>query len=386
MKKVLGIWMLISLLIITGCSSKEMVKANGTYSATVDYVKDGDTIMLKSPVKGSDEVRFLGIDTPETFVSNGKDPGNQIDPHGNDAKKYLQNLLPSGTRIELVTGEEEKDGFGRLLAYVFLGDSEINRLMLETGHAVSYFIWPFENSKFESYRKAMLAAMNGEIGIWNPMNPLEELPFEYRDRMFNDQPDKYVGNYYTDTYVTPLHFEQIPLEDRVYFFTESDAISAGYTSESSGGAQADLVIQEIYYDTEGTDSTEEYIEIYNAADQTVDLSGYHLEDNYSTFTFSTNTTIAPSQYLIVARDSNGFHNLFGFNPDVSGMTIALGNSGDQLSLQDPSGNEVDFVAYENYAQGWNITALTGEAIYRFDVNTDTDSVNDWNVGIPIPGR
>ncbi|MGM7700410.1 lamin tail domain-containing protein [Pseudalkalibacillus sp. Hm43] len=389
MKKILSIWMLVAVMIVPiSIIDTETAKA-GTYTATVDYVKDGDTIMLQSPVRGADEVRFLGIDTPETFVSNGKDPGNQIDPHGNAATNYLKSILPSGTQITLVTGQEEVDGFGRLLAYVFKGNMDVNRAILENGHAISYFIWPFEDAKFEDYRGAMLTAMNNNVGVWDASNPLEELPFEYRDRMFNDQPDKYVGNYFTKEYVTPLNYTQVPIEDRVFFFTEQDAQSAGYTCDCSGGggtASDELLIQEVYYDAEGSDSAGEYLEIYNTSNETLDISGYILKDNYSTFNLPNGTTIDPGQYLVVARDASGFNSLFGFNPDVSGMNLALGNSGDQVSLQTPSGAEIDFVAYENYVSGWNITARTGEAIYRSDVNNDTDSVNDWSVGVPLPGK
>lgn len=380
--------MLIAVLVVPITSFEHEASAAGTYTATVDYVKDGDTIMLTNPVKGADEVRFLGIDTPETFVSGGKDPGNQIDPHGNAATNYLKSVLPSGTEITLVTGQEEVDGFGRLLAYVFKGNMDVNRSILENGHAVSYFIWPFEDAKFEDYRGAMLTAMNGNIGIWDTTNPLEELPFEYRDRMFNDQPDKYVGNYFTKEYVTPLNYTQVPIEDRVFFFTEQDAQSAGYTCNCSGGGPAsdELLIQEVYYDAEGSDSVGEYLEIYNTSTNTLDISGYILKDNYDTYTLPAGTMIDPGQHLVVARDAAGFRSLFGFDPDVSGMTLALGNSGDQVSLQNPSGAEIDFVAYENYVSGWNIRANTGQAIYRYDVNNDTDSVNDWNVGTPLPGK
>ncbi|MCF6136406.1 lamin tail domain-containing protein [Pseudalkalibacillus berkeleyi] len=383
----MSIWMLVAVLLVPLSVIEPDVAAAGTYTGTVDYVKDGDTIMLTNPVQGADEVRFLGIDTPETFVSGGKDPGNQIDPHGNAATDYLKSVLPSGTEVTLVTGAEEVDGFGRLLAYVFKGNMDVNRSMLENGHAISYFIWPFEDPKFEDYRNAMITGMNNKVGVWDASNPLEELPFEYRDRMFNDQPDKYVGNYFSKEYVTPQNYTQVPIEDRVFFFTEQDAQSAGYTCNCSGGGTSDeLLIQEVYYDAEGNDSVGEYLEIYNTSSQTLDISGYLLKDNYSTFALPSGTTIDPGQYLVVAKDTTGFRNLFGFDPDVSGMSLALGNSGDQVSLQNPSGSEIDFLAYENYVSGWNITANTGQAIYRSDVTTDTDSVNDWNVGVPLPGK
>lgn len=206
-----------------------------TYTSHVEYVKDGDTIVLTKPVKGTREVRLLGIDAPETFSVDGKDPGNQIDPHGLAAEEYLKQLLPKRTEVTLVTDQVELDGFGRLLAYVYKGDLDVNEELLRKGHAVTYVIWPntHDTNRYEIYRNAMLEAKNAGLGIWDPSNPLQELPFEYRDRMFDESQDKVVGDFYTKEYVDPADYQLIPVENRVFFFTEQDAIDAGYTKAGS---------------------------------------------------------------------------------------------------------------------------------------------------------
>ncbi|PTX64388.1 endonuclease YncB(thermonuclease family) [Melghirimyces profundicolus] len=203
-----------------------------TYTSTVEYVKDGDTILLTKPVNGTREVRLVGIDAPETFTVDGKDPGNQVE-HGEDATAYLEQLLPKGTSVTMVTDQEEMDGSGRLLAYVYKDGMDVNEEMLRQGHAVTYVIWPntHDTTRFEAYRDAMLDAESKGLGVWDPNNPLEELPFEYRDRMFDEEQDKYVGDFYTREYVDPLDYEQIPMENRVFFFTEQDALDAGYTHQ-----------------------------------------------------------------------------------------------------------------------------------------------------------
>jgi hypothetical protein len=58
--------------------------------------------------------------------------------------------------------------------------------------------------------------------------------------------------------------------------------------------------------------------------------------------------------------------------------------GGLLSDTYKEGVEVDFVAYENFVPGWNITAKTGESIQRISPE-DTDSVSDWMVYTPTPG-
>ncbi|WP_127015608.1 lamin tail domain-containing protein [Anoxybacter fermentans] len=147
-----------------------------------------------------------------------------------------------------------------------------------------------------------------------------------------------------------------------------------------------VVISEVYYDTPGTDSKEEYIELYNMSSSAIDLSNWTLTDNYSTYTLPGGTVIQSQSTLIIAKDSNGFNSLFGFNPDISGLSLALSNSGDQLILKDSSGNAVDYVAWEGYVTGWNIYAKTGNSIERNPADVDTDTESDWVSNVaPTPG-
>ena len=67
------------------------------------------------------------------------------------------------------------------------------------------------------------------------------------------------------------------------------------------------------------------------------------------------------------------------DPDVSGLSLNLGNSGDWLSLKNATGVEQDFVAWENSVVGWTINAPTGSSINRVYADVDTNSVSDWMV-------
>ncbi|MBA4494477.1 thermonuclease family protein [Paenactinomyces guangxiensis] len=193
-----------------------------SYTATVDRVVDGDTIYLKQSVLGTTKVRLLAIDAPETNYN-----GSAQEPWGTEAKNYLTQLLPSGTPVTIETDVAEKDNYGRLLAHIQKGSLNINREMVRQGHAVTYYIWP--NMKyFESYRRALLKARRDGFGIWNPNNPLKELPFAFRDRVSGSGPDKFTGDYFSKIYVDPEDYKQISIENRVFFFSEEDAQAAGY--------------------------------------------------------------------------------------------------------------------------------------------------------------
>ncbi|RZT87112.1 micrococcal nuclease [Pseudonocardia sediminis] len=109
--------------------------APGGVSATVGRVVDGDTI--DAVVDGETQrVRLLNIDTPET-----KDPDSDVECLGPEASAYLEELLPPGTPIKLGYDEERVDGYGRVLAGVFLLDGRlVNAEMARAGLATSMVV------------------------------------------------------------------------------------------------------------------------------------------------------------------------------------------------------------------------------------------------------
>jgi len=151
-----------------------------------------------------------------------------------------------------------------------------------------------------------------------------------------------------------------------------------------------VVFSEVYYDTVGTDSEEEWIELYNNAPVTVNIGGWKITDNNgtgSTFTIPAGETMAPNSYFTIAVNSTGFNNLYGYDADVYGGIPALNNDGDTLILKDGNGSEVDAVAWEGGATagipaGWGSTSLpaasTGETVVRTDSTVDTDTYADWS--------
>lgn len=143
---------------------------------------------------------------------------------------------------------------------------------------------------------------------------------------------------------------------------------------ASSLANANLVITEVLYDAPNSDTTEEFVELYNTTCSDISLSGYSLHDNSGSFSLS--GTIGGGQYITVARSSSGFSGLFGQAPTLSGMNLALGNSGDKVELRN-GGSVVDMVAWENYVSGWSINAKN-VSIYR-NSTTDTDSNSNWSV-------
>ncbi|WP_025026515.1 DUF6359 domain-containing protein [Caldalkalibacillus mannanilyticus] len=230
--------------------------------ATVERVVDGDTIRLASPVFGANNVRFLNIDTLETYhtVRNELDQ-IQMDL-GKLAGAHLGTMLAAGDEVILRIGEEPLDSYGRLLAEVITLDGvNTNLEMVRSGHAVTYFIWPFEDEAVEVYSAALRNARLNNLGIWNVPN--WEFPFEFRARERGSELVRPVGDYRTKRYVEPNQWQSILPEYRVFFNTEENAVQAGYAPfEENSGDIIDSMLERV-------DSLYEDKEIYKKSTYTV---------------------------------------------------------------------------------------------------------------------
>lgn len=207
------------------------------YTAKVVSISDGDTIKIEPAILGTDTVRLLSIDTPEVY-----DLGHDQEPHAGQATDGLKELLPIGTEIRLVPGEEEIDAYGRLLAHLYVGDLDVGKEMIRLGYAVPYFIAP-NLEHFEDYRAAYYEAKASNRGIWSTGQPLEQLPYEFRFTL-HGCPDKYVGDYETKKYVIPSKWEEIETGNRVFFFTKEDAVAAGYSPLDAADPDAESCVDQ----------------------------------------------------------------------------------------------------------------------------------------------
>ena len=98
----------------------------GSLRVKVHWVDDGDTIV----VAGGERVRYLGINTPE--VAHKDEPGERF---GDEAKAFNKKLV-QGHWINLELAEQQRDPYGRLLAYVFLADGTfVNGELVRQGYA-----------------------------------------------------------------------------------------------------------------------------------------------------------------------------------------------------------------------------------------------------------
>ena len=142
-------------------SASQTASAFGDYDATVTVsrVVDGDTIEVSPAVDGNEEVRLIGMDTPET-----KDPSEEVEPLGPEASAFATDSL-TGQSVGLEFDVEREDQYGRLLAYVHLGGEMFNETLVEEGYAQAY---PYDpNTRYEGrFAAAQEEARTAGIGIW----------------------------------------------------------------------------------------------------------------------------------------------------------------------------------------------------------------------------
>jgi micrococcal nuclease len=131
----------------------------GEATATVTRVVDGDTVEISPAVGGIEEVRLIGVDTPETV-----DPSEGVEPYGPQASSFTKAQL-EGKRVALEFDEEREDQYGRLLAYIHVGGQMFNETLLRQGYAQLYIVAP--NDKYEpQFRQVQQQARTAGRGIW----------------------------------------------------------------------------------------------------------------------------------------------------------------------------------------------------------------------------
>jgi micrococcal nuclease len=131
--------------------------------AFVTRVVDGDTIEARIGDRVED-VRYIGVDTPETVK-----PDTPVQCFGPRASSFNHQLVER-QRVRLVFGAERRDVYGRLLAYVHLGDRFINADLVRRGLARTLTIPP--NDRFASlFRRLELRAARAGKGLWGVCSP-----------------------------------------------------------------------------------------------------------------------------------------------------------------------------------------------------------------------
>jgi hypothetical protein len=131
-----------------------------------------------------------------------------------------------------------------------------------------------------------------------------------------------------------------------------------YPDRSTPGApnsfsfHAEVVINEIMYhhrqisDTPFEESPESWIELFNRSAQAVNLTGWRLDGGID-YGFADGTSLAPGEYLVVAKDKEYLTALYPQLRVLGNFEKNLSHKSDRIVLKDSSGNPANEVQYRD---------------------------------------
>ena len=143
-------------------------------------------------------------------------------------------------------------------------------------------------------------------------------------------------------------------------------------------AYAGVVINEIMYDVEGTDTGREWIEVYNDSDAPVDLSAFKFfeaDTNHEIVSAEGNEEVGAYDYAIIALDPVKFKiNWPNFGGNIFDSSFSLSNEGESLVVKDSNLNIVDEYTY---------SSTTGA---QGDLKSLQKISSVWESATPTPGK
>lgn len=147
---------LLTVLALAGCAAPAADLGGPAQRATERVTKhtDGDTLWLS----GIGKVRLIGVDTPEVY--------GQVECFGHEASAFVERTVPLGSEVRYRLGVEERDRYGRALAYVWLRDGRfLNRLLVARGYAQPLTVPP--NVEYEDlFVRVARRAREAGRGLW----------------------------------------------------------------------------------------------------------------------------------------------------------------------------------------------------------------------------
>ena len=122
----------------------------------VKKVIDGDTFLLEN----GEKVRLIGVDTPELHH-----PTKPVQYFAEEARNFTGKLV-EGKKVRLEFDWQERDKYGRLLAYVYLleGNLFLNAEIIKQGYGFAYTKYPFKY--LEEFKEYEREARSKAVGLW----------------------------------------------------------------------------------------------------------------------------------------------------------------------------------------------------------------------------
>jgi len=172
-------WLLAALALVAAPVLVGAAPVSRTLEGFVVYVVDGDTIHVRMDNR-VEKVRYLGINAPEIPHPHRGAPPPRPRAHGafprtaaaGDAAKRINLDLAGGQHVRLELDRQHRDEHGRLLAYVWVGETMLNAEMLKRGYAEVMSIPP--DLRYRAlFTRLQNEARQAGRGLWVESNRVE---------------------------------------------------------------------------------------------------------------------------------------------------------------------------------------------------------------------
>jgi len=139
------------------CGLNKLTKSQDDFVGEYKVMRviDGDTIQIA----GGERVRYIGMDTPETV-----DPNLPVECYGPEATEENKKLV-GGQTVRLEKDITNRDKYGRLLRYVYVGDTFVNLELVKEGYA-KMANYPPDEKYNDEISQAQEEAKASGLGLW----------------------------------------------------------------------------------------------------------------------------------------------------------------------------------------------------------------------------
>ncbi len=140
-----------------------------------------------------------------------------------------------------------------------------------------------------------------------------------------------------------------------------------------------IVINEINYRSSGSFNVDDWIELYNPKNNSIDLSNWKIKDNDDShvFVFPEGTQINGNGFLIIVKDQADFINFFPEIPFIGDLDFGFGSS-DAVRLFNSDNTLIDEVYYESEEPWPTCADETGNTIELIDPDLDNTVAENWD--------
>ncbi len=152
----------------------------------------------------------------------------------------------------------------------------------------------------------------------------------------------------------------------------------------SGTTEARVVVSEIMYHP--SPGASEFVELTNAGDAFVDLSGWRISDGVA-FAFPVGTVIAPGERVVVCNDRDALAAAIGAEPDdlLGDYDGLLSNGGERVELSDNVGSVVETFEYGDSPPYDPAADGTGRSLERVCLTANASRPGNWRASESIGG-